>query len=214
MANTTSGQPVQEQQVTIAAADVNLEGRLAMGTAPQGVVIAHPHPLYGGTMDNNVVWTAVHAFQARGWTTLRFNFRGVGLSTGEHGDGLAEVADIQAALSFIGARLTGPNYLLGYSFGAAVAGRAVLSGVAVAGLIMVAPPIALMEMPYLVKVPKLRLIVVGDRDDFCPLPQLEQVFAGRAEDQRPDIRVVPGASHFFAGQEKALYSLLVDYPLV
>ena len=74
---------VPEERVTIAGSDVNLEGRLALGDGPGGVVITRPHPMYGGTMDNNVVWTAVQAFQARHWTTLRFNFRGVGLSSGE-----------------------------------------------------------------------------------------------------------------------------------
>ena len=120
---------VAEERVTISGPDVNLEGRLAMGDGVSGVVITHPHPLYGGTMDNNVVWTAARAFQARHWSTLRFNFRGVGLSSGEYGDGLAEMADVQAALSFLGSRQSGPPYLVGYSFGAAVAGLALVQGV-------------------------------------------------------------------------------------
>jgi hypothetical protein len=169
--------------------------------------------MYGGTMDNNVVWTAAHAFQARHWTTLRFNFRGVGLSAGEYGDGLAEMADVQAALSFLGSRLAGPKYVVGYSFGAAVAGRALFQGVSAAGIIMIAPPIAMMEMNFLPKVPRLRLIVVGDRDEFCPLPQLEKMFEGQPEDRRPEIKVVSGCSHFFAGREKPLYTTLLEYPL-
>ncbi len=213
MAATKTSPPIQEERVTIAGADVNLEGRLGVGVEPHGVVITHPHPLYGGTMDNNVVWTAVHAFQARGWTTLRFNFRGVGLSTGAFGDGLAEVADVQAALSFLGARLTGSRFIVGYSFGAAVAGRAFYTGVSAAGLIMIAPPIALLDMSFLPKVPKLRLIIVGDRDEFCPLPELEKVYAAHPTAPRPEIKIVPGASHFFAGREKPLYSLLLEYPL-
>ncbi|MGQ9920800.1 MAG: alpha/beta hydrolase [Desulfobacca sp.] len=214
MAARISTPPIQEEQVTIAGADVNLEGRLGLGPAPHGVIITHPHPLYGGTMDNNVVWTAVHAFQARGWTTLRFNFRGVGLSTGAFGDGLAEVADVQAALSFLGARLTGQRFLVGYSFGAAVAGRAMATGVSAAGLIMIAPPIALMDMSFLPKVAKLRLIIVGERDEFCPLPDLEKMYAAQPGAERPEIRTIPGASHFFAGREQPLAALLQEYPLV
>jgi uncharacterized protein len=204
---------VQEEKATIAGADVNLEGRLSLGSGPHGVIITHPHPMYGGTMDNNVVWTAAHAFQARHWTTLRFNFRGVGLSSGEYGDGLAEMADIQAALSFLGSRLTRPPYIVGYSFGAAVAGPALVQGVSAAGIIMIAPPIAFMEMSFLPKVPRLSLIIVGDRDEFCPLPQLEKMFAGQPEDRRPEIKVVSGSSHFFAGREKPLYNILLEYPL-
>ncbi len=213
MATHTTMPTIQEERVTIAGSDVNLEGKLGLGSEPHGVVITHPHPLYGGTMDNNVVWTAVHAFQARGWTTLRFNFRGVGLSTGAYGDGLAEVADIQAAMSFLGARLQGGKFIVGYSFGAAVAGRALATGVSATGLIMIAPPIALMDMAFLPRLAKLRLIIVGDRDEFCPLPELEKMLSGQPPDQRPEIKIIPGASHFFAGREKPLYSFLVEYPL-
>jgi uncharacterized protein len=211
----SSGIPeIPEERVTIAGPDVNLEGKLALGDGPGGVVVTHPHPLYGGTMDNNVVWTAVQAFQARHWTTLRFNFRGVGLSSGEYGDGLAEMADIQAALSFLGSRQAGLRYVIGYSFGAAVAGRAIFQGVSANGIIMIAPPIAMMEMNFLPKVPRLRLIIVGDRDEFCPLAQLEKMFEEQSADRRPEIKVISGSSHFFAGREKPLYKILLEYPLV
>ncbi|MBM4289713.1 MAG: alpha/beta fold hydrolase [Deltaproteobacteria bacterium] len=210
----STGTPeIREERVTITGADVNLEARLAPGKDPRGVIITHPHPLYGGTMDNNVVWTAVMAFQARQWTTLRFNFRGVGLSSGQYGDGLSELADVQAAMSFLRSRVSGPAYVVGYSFGAAVAGRALAQGVSAAGMIMIAPPIALMEMNFLPRVPRLRLIVVGDRDEFCPLPQLEKVLEAQPEDKRPEIKVLAGCSHFFANREKPLYTILTDYPL-
>jgi uncharacterized protein len=204
---------VVEERVTISGPDVNLEGRLAMGNGVSGVIITHPHPLYGGTMDNNVVWTAARAFQARHWSTLRFNFRGVGLSSGEYGDGLAETADVQAALAFLGSRQSGSCHLVGYSFGAAVAGLALVQGMSAAGIIMIAPPIAMLDMDYLPRVPRLRLIVVGDRDEFCPLPQLEKMFASQPAERRPEIKVLPGASHFFAGKEKPLYNILLEYPL-
>jgi alpha/beta superfamily hydrolase len=204
---------VLEERITIAGADVNLEGRLALGGSQGGVVITHPHPMYGGTMDNNVVWTAAQAFQARDWTTVRFNFRGVGLSTGEFGDGMSEMADVQAALAFLESRQVSRRYVVGYSFGAAVAGRALVQGVSAAGIIMIAPPIAFMDMSFLPKVPRLHLIVVGDRDEFCPLPQLEKMFESQPDDRRPEIKVVSGSSHFFAGREKPLYNILFEYPL-
>lgn len=203
---------VAEERVTIAGADVNLEGRLAPGTAPDGIVITHPHPLYGGTMDNNVVWTVAKAFQSRDWTTLRFNFRGVGLSSGEHGDGLAELADVQAAVNFLASRVPGRRFLAGYSFGAAVGARALVQGVSVAGAILIAPPIGLMDMDFLPRVPKLRLIVVGDRDEFCPLDRLEKLLPPAAAGG-PEIRVIPNCSHFFAGRERQLYDLLAEFPL-
>lgn len=204
---------VKEEKVTIPGPDVNLEGRFALGDGGSSVVITHPHPLYGGTMDNNVVWTVSRAFQARGWSTLRFNFRGVGLSTGEYGNGLSEMADVQAALSFLGSRQSGPSYLVGYSFGAAVAGLALAQGMSAAGMIMIAPPIAMLDMDFLPRVPRLRLIVVGDRDEFCSMLQLEKMFEDQPADRRPEIKVMKGCSHFFAGQEKPLYNILLEYPL-
>jgi uncharacterized protein len=213
MPGSTGVPEVLEERITISGADVNLEGRLALSEGQGGVVITHPYPLYGGTMDNNVVWTAARAFQARNWTTLRFNFRGVGLSTGEFGDGVSELADVQAAMAFLESRQVSPRYVVGYSFGAAVAGRALVQGVSAAGIIMIGPPIAFMDMSFLPKVPRLRLIVVGDRDEFCPLDRLEKMFEGQPEERRPDIKVVSGASHFFAGREKPLYNILLEYPL-
>jgi alpha/beta superfamily hydrolase len=213
MAGSDGISDVAEERVTICGPDVNLEGRLAMGENIKGVVITHPHPLYGGTMNNNVVWTAVRAFQARRWSTLRFNFRGVGLSSGEYGDGISEMADVQAAVSYLNSRQSSLPHIIGYSFGAAVAGYALAHGVSTAGIIMIAPPIAMMDMDFLPKVPRLRLIVVGDRDEFCPLPQLHQLLADCAEESRPEIKVVDGSSHFFAGREKQLYKILLEYPL-
>ena len=203
---------IPEEKVTIPGADVNLEGRLAPGAEAAGIVITHPHPLYGGTMDNNVVWTVAKAFQRRGWTTLRFNFRGVGLSTGQFGQGVAELADVQAAMNFLASRVTGPRYLAGYSFGAAVAGQALIHGVQAEGAIFIAPPIGLLEMDFLPKVPKLRLVVVGDRDEFCPLERLQKLLPASSA-EGPEVRVLPGCSHFFAGKERLLYDLLVSYDL-
>ena len=143
---------------------------------------------------------------------MRFNFRGVGLSAGKYGDGISEMADVQAAVSYLNSRQSGLAHIVGYSFGAAVAGYALAHGVSAAGIIMIAPPIAMMDMDFLPKVPRLRLIIVGDRDEFCPLPQLHELLADCPAEQRPQIKVVEGSSHFFAGREKHLYKILLDTP--
>ena len=135
-------------------------------------------------MNNNVVWTAERAFHRRGWATLCFNFRGVGRSTGTYGEGEAEVEDVAAALDFLRERTPGPLYLAGYSFGAFVAGRALLQGLAVQGAVFIAPPIAFMDLSWLPRVPGLRLVVAGDQDDFCPLAELRQLLAGTARPRR------------------------------
>jgi alpha/beta superfamily hydrolase len=206
-----------EEQVSIPGPGLSLEGRLSPGTAPGGAVITHPHPLFGGSMANNVVWTAVRAFAARGLAALRFNFRGVGRSTGTYGGGLDEVEDVAAALEFLKSRASGPYYVVGYSFGAAVAGRALLQGLAADGAIFIAPPIAFMDLSFLPRVPGLRLIAVGDRDELCPLANLQTLLAERQaalpQTPAPVVRVIEGADHFFGGGEELLFRILRDFPL-
>ena len=198
-----------EEQVDIQAGDVTLEARFIPGTVLAGAVITHPHPLYGGSMDNNVVWTASRALGDRGWATLRFNFRSVGASTGRYGEGRAEVADVVAAMAFLKSRMPGPCYVVGYSFGAAVAARALHEGLETAGAVLIAPPLAFMDLAFLPETPGLHLIIVGERDDLCPLADLEALLGRR---QPPvDLRIVPGADHFFGGREKELYQILKNH---
>jgi uncharacterized protein len=200
-----------EEPVSIAGAGVSLEGVLVPGRGPGGVVITHPHPLFGGSMANNVVWTATRAFAARGMAALRFNFRGVGRSTGTYGGGVEEATDVAAALGFLRSRIAGPCYVVGYSFGAFVAGRALLDGLDADGTIFIAPPIAFMDLSFLPQVPGLKLIAVGDQDELCPLESLRVLLA---EGQRqPVVRVIEGADHFFGGGEEELFQLLRDFAL-
>ncbi len=198
-----------EEQVYLQVGEVSLEARFIPGSAAAGVVITHPHPLYGGSMDNNVVWTAARAFGDRGWSTLRFNFRGVGQSTGVYGDGVAEVEDVAGAAAYLASRVSGPCFLAGYSFGAAVVARALFTGLKAAGAVLIAPPVAFMDMAFLPETPGLNLIVAGDQDDLCPLSDLEKLC--RRFQPPVDLKVVAGADHFFGGREKELYSILKDY---
>lgn len=200
-----------EEEVVIAGPEVTLEGRFLPGAGGGGVVITHPHPLFGGSMDNNVVWTAVRAFEARGWSTLRFNFRGVGASTGAYGQGLKEVADVAAALQFLQARSPGPHLLVGYSFGALVAARALFQGLAAAGAVLISPPVAFMEMTWLPEVPRLKLIIAGDRDEIGPLIDLQAMMVGSSPPV--EMVVIKGADHFYGGREEQLFRVLRDFPL-
>jgi uncharacterized protein len=203
-----------EEEVFIPGPGITLEGRLSVGAAPGGAVITHPHPLFGGTMANNVVLTAARALAARGMSALRFNFRGVGRSTGAYGGGVDEEKDVAAALDFLKSRIPGPHYVAGYSFGAAVAGRALIQGLAAAA-VFIAPPIAFMDLSFLPKVPGLRLIVVGDQDELCPLPSLRALMAARQPavgEKSPEIRVIGGADHFFSDGETELFQVLRDFP--
>jgi alpha/beta superfamily hydrolase len=205
-----------EEAVDIPGPGITLEGRLWAGAAPGGAVITHPHPLFGGDMANHVVLTAVRALAARGMSALRFNFRGVGRSTGIYGGGIKEADDLAAALAFLNSRTPGPHYVVGYSFGAAVAGRALLTGLAADGAIFVAPPIAFMDLSFLPEVPGLRLIIVGDRDELCPLASLQALMASSQPsfgETTVEVRVIEGADHFFGDGEAELFRVLRDFPL-
>jgi alpha/beta superfamily hydrolase len=193
---------IPEQVVTTAVRPgVVLEARAAVPpAAAAGVVICHPHPLYGGDMDNPFVTLAAAACQRAGLATLRFNFRGVGRSTGSHDLGPGEQADAGAALDHLAGLLPAqaPLALAGYSFGSVVAAAVAAGGRPLAGLALVAPPVAGGGLEGLGPPAALRgplLVVVGSDDPYCPAAGLERL-AGTLPGAA--VRVIEGADHFFA----------------
>src|SRR5437867_9908494 len=138
---------ISEQSVVIdVRQQLTLEARLAVPASPGGgIVVCHPHPLYGGDMDNPVVIRVAEVAESLGIATLRFNFRGVGASTGQHGGGEAEVEDIKAARAAMAERLPAGSAigLAGYSFGAAVAARVAATTSDLPALALVAPPLGM-----------------------------------------------------------------------
>lgn len=200
---------IAEQALTLPSEEgAVLEARLAVPLgAAAGIAVCHPHPLYGGDMDNPVVVRTVEVCADLGLATVRFNFRGVGASTGTHGGGRAEEADVEAALHALRAALDpGPAIALaGYSFGAAVAAQVVgRSPGSVAGLALIAPPVAFMgEAPFvrLATVTLPLLVVAGNQDEYCPAPALDAI---RQRLPQATVHVIDGANHFFFGKLFAL----------
>jgi alpha/beta superfamily hydrolase len=194
---------IAEQSTTVAAGAETLEACLAVPSGARlGVVVSHPHPLYGGDMDSPVVVRMVEACTSRGLATLRFNFRGVGASTGRHDDGRGEQDDVRASLAHLaGALGAGARVALaGYSFGAAIA-AAVAATAPVAGLALVAPPMRVAEVQLPTGVTGPLLIVAGAEDQYCPAAALETL---RAELPAATVIVIEGADHFFFGSLTAL----------
>jgi len=179
---------------------------------PRGAVLCHPHPLYGGSMDNNVVLAAVSAFQKDGWTTLRFNFRGVGRSEGTPGDGLHEVEDVEAALQIlkenegIDERET---ILVGYSFGAWVGLRALTGRPPLRGWVAIAPPVGIWDFPIGSGLEGVKLVVAGSQDPFCPPEALDSFFNKLSEPKQR--AVIPGGDHFLWGREAELKAILESW---
>jgi alpha/beta superfamily hydrolase len=189
---------IAERPTTVRAGAETLEARLVAPPGAQvGIVISHPDPLYGGDMDNPVIERIVEVCTARGLATLRFNFRGVGASTGRHDEGRGEREDVRASLAHLQgllgehARLA----LAGYSFGAAVA-AVVAATVPVAGLALVAPPlrVAGLDPPRGVRGPI--VVVAGAEDQYCPAPALESL---QITLPNATVIVIEGADHFFFG---------------
>lgn len=176
-----------------------LEARLALPEAPgAGLVICHPHPLYGGDMHNPVVVRVAETAQGAGVATLRFNFRGVGASGGVHGGGEGERDDVAAALVMLAGRLPAesPIGLAGYSFGAWVAARAAAAAPVLPALALVAPPLGMYDLDFLEGSPSHTLLVAGSRDQYCPVEALERL--GKRLGSQAEI--IEGAEHFFFGK--------------
>ncbi len=172
---------------------------------PRGLaVIAHPHPLMGGTMDNKVVHTLVRAFVLAGWRAVRFNFRGVGQTEGGHDEGRGEVDDMLAVLAdgrtdpVLRGLHNAPVALAGFSFGGAVAAEAHRRWLASGGdphtpLVLVSPAVTRLQVP---PVPPHALVIEGEEDDVVPLAAI----LDWARPQSLPVTLVPGTGHFFHGQ--------------
>ena len=156
-------------QITIDCKEIKLEAVLNENSLQKAVIITHPHPLYGGNMDNSVVMSIEKAFFNRGFTTLRFNFRGTCNSTGMFDDGNGEQDDVLAALAFLKQKKGFERILLaGYSFGAKITAKLVAEGCDIDDHIMVSPPVGFMSFDDIESMPHTGLIVSGDNDEFAP----------------------------------------------
>jgi len=203
----------QTERFTLAGAAGPLEcalDRPAEGLAARGVaVIAHPHPLFGGTMDNKVVQTMVRAFLQMGYRTVRFNFRGVGGSEGQHDNGQGEVDDLLAVVRAEG--LGGPLCLAGFSFGAYVTCQAVAALGAAADLrkvVLVGTAASRFSVaPLAPELHERTLVLHGEVDDTVPLSAVMDW----ARPQHLPVTVVPGVEHFFHGQLPLLKPLTLRH---
>jgi uncharacterized protein len=191
-----------------------LEALLNAGAADatHAAVVCHPHPLFGGTLHNKVVFHTMKALNSFGFPVLRFNFRGTGLSQGEHDKGEGEVEDVQTALNWLDSEFHLGLILAGFSFGAAVGVRAAGADPRVRALISVGTPVvpvaAAEEKPrvytydFLNDCTKPKLFVSGARDQFGPRAKLEALVASIPEPKK--LVVIEGADHFFEGRLREL----------
>jgi len=168
-----------------------------------GVIICHPHPQYGGDLNNNVVTAVAQELVEKGFAALRFNFRGVGQSEGSYDNGAGEVEDVRGAIDFL-AGTDMPEvkniYLVGYSFGAWVGLRAALKDERVKAIVGISPPTSFFDFKFLLNTSLPKLIFFGDSDPFCPQETTVSLFSSLLEPKQ--MAIIPGADHFLLGREK------------
>ncbi len=180
-----------------------LEGRLVQNETPNAplAIILHPHPQFGGTMNNKVVYQLYHAFLDRHFTVMRFNFRGVGRSQGAFDHGVGELSDAAAALDWLQA--FNPNarqcWVGGFSFGAWIGMQLLMRRPEITGFISVAPPANMYDFSFLAPCPSRGLILHGTSDQVVPQADVAKLSERLIAQKGLDIRYieVEGANHFF-----------------
>ena len=201
------------KKIEFPCGDISLEGMISVpqgpGTFPL-VVVCHPHPLYGGSMHNNVVDAVCSFLGEKGIAWLKFNFRGVGRSGGSYGDGIGEKEDAKAAISFgesqagIAAERIG---LCGYSFGSMIAFPVAVEDARVRAVAGIAPFVQPEKLLNSFTRPK--FLVCGTQDEFVPSNTLEKVFRGMPEPK--ELALFPGVDHFWVGKEEEMAERVAQF---
>jgi uncharacterized protein len=207
-------------EVIFAGPDGRLEGRYhpqKERDAPIAIVL-HPHPAYGGTMNNKVVYNLHYAFYNLGFTVLRFNFRGVGRSQGEYDQGIGELSDAASALDYLQAMNQNSKqcWVAGFSFGAWIGMQLLMRRPEITGFVSVAPPANLYDFSFLAPCPSSGLIINGTADKVAP-PKDTKTLVGKLHEQK-GITIthteIEGADHFFKDEEahmKPMIQTVSDY---
>jgi len=194
-----------EEKIYIKNGSLVIEGLLSKASGEKGVVICHPHSLMGGSMYNNVVEALQKTFAAENYSTLRFNFRGVGGSTGVYEEGVGEMKDILAGCDYLKKLGLTKLFFAGYSFGAWVGSKIIEeSKNPFVASICVSPPINYFNFNWHNLNNKINLFICGDCDHFCSLDVLIQ----EAQKINSPVETIRGADHFYMGKEKELTDIL------
>jgi len=194
-----------------------LEGRYHHSKKPGAPIalILHPHPQFGGTMNNKVVYAMYKSFVKRGFSTLRFNFRGVGRSQSTFDNGQGEMSDAASALDWMQAH--NPNasscWIGGFSFGAWISMQLMMRRPEINGFISVAPPASQHDFSFLAPCPASGILIHGDRDEIVPVDSVDKL-AAKLKSQKNitiDYEIVKGCDHFFGDHMAQLNKIVDDY---
>jgi len=198
-----------EERIFIQVEDFSIEGLINESPGKEAVVITHPHPLYGGEMNNDVVLSIINAYHQQGYTTLRINFRGVGQSGGSYADGIGEQEDVRAAISYLSDLRKTAIDLAGYSFGARVNAMGLNSYELVDRLVMVSPPVGFMDFSFLGYNSKIRLVISGENDDIAPPAKIKELIP--TWNPEAEFRVIDGIDHFYSGGTTEVEEIIKNF---
>lgn len=185
-----------ERSVTFPCGKLALEGRFDQAGGPDAVVITHPHPLMGGDMHNPVVDAIRKAYRDKGYSTLRFNFRGTGRSTGEHGEGYDEIDDVLAARDFLAGQGLARIDLAGYSFGSWVNMMAARPGHGFKRLVLVSPPVDFIAFKDMEDIEGLGLVLAGENDAYGMPSHIKKLL--KNWNKNAILIEISGADHFYS----------------
>ncbi|MEN3335509.1 MAG: uncharacterized protein V7641_4874 [Blastocatellia bacterium] len=189
-----------------------IEGILREAAPPvkRAAIVCHPHPLFGGSMHNKVVFRIARVFQEAGFAVLRFNFRGTGRSEGAHDAGRGEQDDLRAAITFIEQKYEGAEiWLAGFSFGSAVMLRAACGDNRIRTLVAAGAPVSKYDFSHLVHCDRPKLFVQGALDEYGPPAELAR-FVDRLDEPKT-LKIIEGADHFFEGHLDELAQAVADF---
>lgn len=199
---------LSEEKIFMQNNELIIEALRHKSASTKGVIICHPHPLMGGSMYNNVVEAIVRAFAAQDFTTLRFNFRGVGASTGSYDEGRGETQDIISVYEYLKKEGVSKIYFAGYSFGAWVGAKLLEEKEnTFSYTTFISPP----NNHFAFNINKLKnkidLIICGDADEYCQIKNIKR----QLKDAKTALEIISGGDHFYWGKENEIEKILCQY---
>lgn len=204
-------------EIIINGSEGRLEGRYHHSDQKNApvVLVLHPHPLYGGTMNNKVVYRMYHTFAQNGFSVLRFNFRGVGKSQGKYDEGIGEMTDAATAMDWL--QLQNPDastcWISGFSFGAWISLQLLMRRPEIEGFLAVSPPANLYDFSFLSPCPASGLITQGDRDDVVSEDLVAKLAEklGATKGGQIEYQCITGGDHYYRGVEEQFSATLNEY---
>ena len=207
----------QVKEILFTGPDGRLVGKYKKGQSlnPPVALLLHPHPLYGGTMNNPIVMELYNIFDALGFSTFRFNFRGVGKSEGKFDNGLGELADATAALDWVQRQNPNTNqcWVSGFSFGAVICMQLLMRRPEITRFVSVSPQPNLYDFNFLAPCPASGLIVHGKKDEIAPLDDVQKL-AQKLQAQKNitvEYEEISGANHFYDNEIPKLKKVIENY---